>query len=273
MAPVAGGKPAAYAMDAFIEACSGATGAIVSKCVSYPLDLMKTLLASAGPNDTAVGIVTDIVRTKGIIGLYVGIGPKLTKSGVQKFLFFYVYDALLRLFRNLQGTAPNTFWNVIIGFVADFLGAPFVVPLDFITTQVQTTKTGEGTWAIVQRTMKEDGIWKFWDGFSGYVAGSWQPAVQFTFYGAKITVLSLKTHNNRFCFIADQLKAMYLKAMKKASTDDSHASESGLVLAPALTAFEAFTLGAGVWYYGSVLSQLQCNSHFASRQSQKFFLR
>ena len=205
-----GGSTSGDALDAFIEACCGSVGAIVSKIVSYPLDLMKTKLAVKEEGETALGLAQALIKERGLSGLYVGLLPKLTKSGVQKFLFFYPYAWMLQLYRDRFGAAPGSVANILIGFFSDFIGAPFVVPIDFVTTQVQTSRTKEGAIAVCQRVLQERGVWGFFDGFSGYVAGSWQPAVQFTFY--------------------DQLKVVYLKG-----------SVGGEAM---LTAFEAFLLGA-----------------------------
>ena len=74
------------AFEAFAAACSAATGAIVSMVISYPLDLMKTKLATQeGSEKGAVEVFQLLLRQKGVAGLYVGLGPRVLKNLVQKF--------------------------------------------------------------------------------------------------------------------------------------------------------------------------------------------
>jgi hypothetical protein len=120
----------------------------------------------------------------------------------------------------------------MIGFVSDVMGAPVVVPMDFLTTQVQTSKSGEGALSVLRRTLREKGAMAFYNGFSGYVAGSWQPAVQFTVY--------------------DQLKQTYLGSPTTNATAADAATPPPPPPPSALTAAEAFLLGA----LAKVLSEL-----------------
>ena len=115
---------------------------------------------------------------------------------------------------------------LMIGVVADCIASPFVVPINYVTTQVQTSTTGEGSFEVVWRTLSERGAGAFFNGIGSYIAGSWQPAIEFTVY--------------------DQMKAIYLHGRAVA----------------ALSAAEAFLLGSAcsalseAITYPTVLSQL-----------------
>jgi hypothetical protein len=187
------------AFDAFATACSGAVAAVVAKSVSYPLDLMKTKLAVAEGNKGPRAVAGELYHEQGIGGFYVGLGPKITKSVVQKFLFFYLYDFFMRRYKSMMGVKNlRVVTNILIGVVADWFASPLVVPINFITTQVQTSTTGDTTLTVISRTLGERGFFAFFDGLDSYIAGSWQPAVEFTFF--------------------DQLKVVFLRGGRVGNT-------------------------------------------------------
>jgi hypothetical protein len=198
------------AFEAFVTACSAAVGASIAKSLSYPLDLMKTKLAVAeGSGKGAIEVASDLFKEQGIGGFYRGLGPKVTKNVVQKFIFFYVYDTLIRRYKATMSLKEvGVVANLLIGVVGDWFASPFVVPINYITTQVQTSTTGDTAFTVIQRTLRERGFFAFFDGLDSYIAGSWQPALEFTFY--------------------DQLKSIYLRNWRA----------GGL-----LSALEAFSLG------------------------------
>jgi hypothetical protein len=187
------------AFDAFATACSGAVAAVVAKSVSYPLDLMKTKLAVAEGNKGPRAVASELYHEQGIGGFYVGLGPKITKSVVQKFLFFYLYDFFMRRYKSMMGVKKlRVVANILIGVVADWFASPLVVPINFITTQVQTSTTGDTTLTVISRTLGERGCFAFFDGLDSYIAGSWQPAIEFTFF--------------------DQLKVVFLRGGRVGNT-------------------------------------------------------
>ena len=199
------------AAEALANATSGAVGSVISKFLSYPMDLLKVKMSVKLPNETFGSVVASMQRQGGLRAFYVGLSPKLVRSGAQKFVYFYIYGALVQLYTRWKGVARlGVATNLFLGVLADWLSAPIIVPLDLVTTQRQTTK-GESTGTIVARIYRSRGVAGFYTGCTGYMSGSIQPACQFTIY--------------------DQIRHLYLRMVSVPGGE--------------LSASAAFLLGAG----------------------------
>lgn len=173
---------ASVAAEALANASSGAVGSVLSKFLTYPMDLLKVKMSVKQKGETFGSVIVAMNQEGGLGSFYVGLSPKLVRSGAQKFLYFYLYSALVQLHaRWSAGARLGVGANLILGLLADWLSAPVVVPLDLVTTQRQTTKN-ESIGAIVARIYRADGLAGFYKGCSGFMSGSIQPAVQFTIY-------------------------------------------------------------------------------------------
>jgi adenine nucleotide transporter 17 len=174
---------AAVAAEALASATSGAVGSVLSKFLTYPMDLMKVKMSVKKQGETFGSVVAAMRRQGGLKAFYVGLSPKLVRSGAQKFLYFYTYSALMQLHaRWAAGARLGVGTNLLLGLLADWFSIHVVVPLDLITTQRQTTKDEEGIGAILARIYNAEGLSGFYKGTSGFMSGSIQPAVQFTIY-------------------------------------------------------------------------------------------
>ena len=55
--------------DEFVEATTAAVSTAVSKISTYPLDIVKTRLATGGEGATAKSVVADLTAERGVAGL------------------------------------------------------------------------------------------------------------------------------------------------------------------------------------------------------------
>ena len=195
------------AMESFIEAVNAMIGSCVSKLATYPLDIIKTRLATSDSDKTITDVYADLTKDKGFLGLYFGVEYKVFKSSSAKFLYFYIYRALM-----IIASGPNrevsVAANLLIGYLGEFLSLPIVMPLEAVVSKTQTD--GISGRQAVAAMYKEDGIARFYAAPFAYVVGCCQPAIQYTIY--------------------DQIKRAYLLAMKTQDTQ--------------LSAFASFMLGA-----------------------------
>ena len=100
------------------------------------MDFLKVKLSVKREAENLRSIVNGIYTRAGLPGFYIGLGPKLAKSGAQKFVYFYVYEALIQFHAQFTGGAQlGVLLNLCLALLADYLCVPVVVPLDFLTTQ------------------------------------------------------------------------------------------------------------------------------------------
>lgn len=141
---------------------------------------MKLSVKTKG--ETWGSIVSGLIKQYGIRGLYIGITPKLFKSAAQKFIYFYLSEALMQIRLRLSPLPVGALQELGLSLLADYGCVPIVVPLEAITTQCQTAGDDAGMLRTSGRMYRESGLGGFFDGWSAYMAGSFQPAIQFTLY-------------------------------------------------------------------------------------------
>ncbi|KAF4713520.1 ADP/ATP carrier protein, partial [Perkinsus olseni] len=133
----------------FCAASSGAAGAAFSTLVMYPLDTVKTRLnvgvdENGEPYDKGtLDVLLRTVRSGGISALYRGLTAKLFHSVLQKFVYFYIYSAIIRVYesrRRAEGKLSVSA-NLALGYLAA-LGSVFVTtPVEIVQTRQQVGKS------------------------------------------------------------------------------------------------------------------------------------
>eukprot|EP00946_MAST-07B_sp_MAST-7B-sp1_P005281 g5281.t1 len=200
-------------MESFIEATNAAVGTAVSKLATYPLDIVKTRLALAEAGTSLASVVADLTKEKGVVGLYFGVENKLLKSCTAKFIYFYIYRALLGIVESSNGRI-SVATNLVIGYLGEFLSLPVVMPLEAVVSKSQSSGlTGP---QAVRAMYLEGGVRRFYAAPFAYIMGCCQPAIQYTMF--------------------DQVKRAFLAANAGVASAAKRTGE--------LTAFQAFALGA-----------------------------
>lgn len=164
-------------LDAIVEALNGGMGSAISKTVTFPLDLIKTRMASAATRTSAAKMASDIVKREGVPGLYKGLRPKLIKSVTGKVLYFYLYKLLGSLFVTSRNEAMSAAANLVVGFCSELFELPVIMPLEAIATRTQTSKMS--FWEAYSSLYAEG---KLYVALDAYVLGAFQPAIQNTLF-------------------------------------------------------------------------------------------
>ncbi|XP_024912192.1 mitochondrial glutamate carrier 1 isoform X2 [Cynoglossus semilaevis] len=102
------------------------------------------------PRPSATGITAELLRTRGLAGLYRGAGATLMRDVPFSMIYFPLFANLNALGRertggqgDMQAQAP--FWqSFVAGCTAGSIAAVAVTPLDVIKTRLQTLQKGEG---------------------------------------------------------------------------------------------------------------------------------
>lgn len=139
-----------YSPPAWISFLGGSLAGLTATVFTYPLDLVRTRLAStlfseqAARNETSKSMtktVMNIVRFEGFLGLFRGISPSLLGAipyeGV-KFLSFDIYKRTLReLFPHFTDGASDVTIKVAAGALAGATAGIILYPNDTIRKNMQ----------------------------------------------------------------------------------------------------------------------------------------
>ncbi|XP_023694412.1 mitochondrial glutamate carrier 1 [Paramormyrops kingsleyae] len=150
-----------------LAGCGAGTCQVV---VTTPMEMLKIQLQDAGrlaaqktvptgpsvaaqpppPRPSATNIALDLLRTRGLIGLYRGAGATLLRDVPFSMIYFPLFANLNSLGRRKQGCHGDVqerapfLQSFVAGCAAGSVAAVAVTPLDVIKTRLQTLKKGIG---------------------------------------------------------------------------------------------------------------------------------
>jgi len=202
------------AFIALVQASAGAAGAIVASAALQPVEVAKTRIQiSTGGDDSTWQTIRKIAAQDGVLGLWLGAGGKCTENGAKNFAYFYIYDGMNAIVK--RHMALSTAVKLVLGYVAGVGNTLINMPLEVISTKMQLDDAkGLGTLGMLRRIVQKEGFGTLYTGLGYNIALCINPAIQNT--------------------ILDKLKEALLASMKRRNPE----------VVPALTAFQAFTLGA-----------------------------
>ncbi|XP_026680228.1 mitochondrial glutamate carrier 1-like isoform X2 [Diaphorina citri] len=139
-----------------------AAGGLAGLCqivITTPMELLKIQMQDAGrvmaqaklagevvPKISATSIALELVKTKGIVGLYKGT----TATALRDVSFSVVYFPLFAQLNSLgprkkDGSGEAAFyWSFLSGCISGSMAALSVNPFDVIKTRLQVLKKGQG---------------------------------------------------------------------------------------------------------------------------------
>ncbi|XP_016961060.1 mitochondrial glutamate carrier 1 isoform X2 [Drosophila biarmipes] len=162
-------------------ALAGGLAGLFQIVVTTPMELLKIQMQDAGrvasaarsagrevKQFTAMDLTKKLLRERGILGLYKGVGA----TGVRDITFSMIYFPLMAIIndkgpRKADGSGEAVFyWSLMAGLVGGMTGAFLVTPLDVIKTRLQadSEKEFDGIVDCVQKTLKREGVTAFFKG-------------------------------------------------------------------------------------------------------------
>jgi len=142
-----------------------------------------------------------------------GIELSAFQSSVEKALYFFAYTALKRIHGTIQHLlrgrnhphSISTGTNILLGCLAEWAHLPITLPIDCLTTAIQTTKR-QNAMQLFLTILREGNMYK---GIQAYYVLCFKPALQYTVF--------------------EQIKATILKSRRKKSLTVTESFLLGMV--------------------------------------------
>jgi len=142
------------------EMIAGGSAGLCQIVVTTPMELLKIQLQDAGrvaaqmkasgqstanlPKISALGITKELIKSKGILGLYKGTGATMLRDVSFSMVYFPLFANLNRLGpRKHPGSNESVFWwSFVSGMIAGSVSACAVNPADVVKTRLQLLNKG-----------------------------------------------------------------------------------------------------------------------------------
>lgn len=186
------------------EVLSASLGGAVSASILYPLEVLKTRMqASDNEEDEDKGMVkyaTDLYHKEGFAVYLNGIETSAFQSAMEKAFYFFAYTVLKQGHQIVQTlVSPSStnqslggVANLALGCLAEWAHLPITMPIDCLTTAIQTSKQ-KNAFALMLGILKEGNMYK---GIQAYYVLCFKPALQYTIF-EQVKAAILKSRNTR----------------------------------------------------------------------------
>lgn len=144
------------------EMTAGGLAGLCQIIITTPMELLKIQLQDAGrvaatlkaagqstahlPKISALSVTKELLATKGIFGLYKGIGATMLRDVSFSMVYFPLFANLNKLGpRKHPGSSEAVFWwSFVSGMAAGSISAVAVNPFDVVKTRLQVLHKGAG---------------------------------------------------------------------------------------------------------------------------------
>ena len=113
--------------------------------------------------------VKDILKLRGVSGLYKGTPTQCLRDVPASILYFLSFEFLTYEGATKFPSIPSTMLNFLSGGVAGVLSWSIIVPFDVIKSKLQADTRGkyyDGFWDCALKCYQEDGVKAFFRGFT-----------------------------------------------------------------------------------------------------------
>lgn len=155
--------------------------------------------SSSSPSPTSmIGYSRKMYAEGGVSAFYTGIGTSAIQSATEKALYFFAYTALKNGYTSITGGDKiGTLPNLALGCAAEWAHLPVTLPIDCLTTKLQTDNpNNEHAFALISAMLSEKGIGGMYKGIQAYAVLCLKPSIQYTvFEQVKRIVLLGRRHD------------------------------------------------------------------------------
>ncbi|KZC11269.1 PREDICTED: mitochondrial glutamate carrier 1-like isoform X2 [Dufourea novaeangliae] len=161
-------------------------GGLAGACqiiVTTPMELLKIQMQDAGrvaaeakkagkavPKVSALSLTKDLLRKRGILGLYQGTGATALRDVTFSVIYFPMFARLNSLGPQREDGTAVFWWSFVSGCLSGSTAALMVNPFDVIKTRLQVIKkapgdpTYNGVFDCIGKTMRNEGPTAFFKG-------------------------------------------------------------------------------------------------------------
>jgi len=150
--------PASGPLPLTREMAAGGCAGLCQIVVTTPMELLKIQMQDAGriaaqakeqgkvvPKVSATSLATDLIRTKGILGLYRGTAATMLRDVTFSVVYFPLFARLNALGPRKPGSDEAVFWcSFLSGCASGSIAALCVNPFDVVKTRLQAVTKVEG---------------------------------------------------------------------------------------------------------------------------------
>lgn len=177
-----------------VHAISGMVGGVTAITAFYPLNIirLKIQVDEHMKSESVLKVARKIAEQDGFAGLYQGWWSSVVSLGASNFVYFYTYNALKTVYKNViaktQSTAIDPITNLVIASIAGvinvFATTPFWVAGTRLSTQGKKTtdRPYKGVWDCLTRIAAEEGVEALWKGVGPSLVLVSNPSIQFVAY-------------------------------------------------------------------------------------------
>lgn len=167
-------------IGAGLQMACGVVSGMATTLVTLPIQVVQTqknVHSNRGAPLSAGEALRDVLRAKGVRGLYVGISPALVLS-IYPAIQHTVFDSLRRRYLLLRPScsqlpAPVAF---LFGIIANVVALLLTYPLIYLKVRVQAQKVAKehhlGTFAMAAKIIGRHGLLALWQGFQSQVTNA-----------------------------------------------------------------------------------------------------
>lgn len=186
--------------DEIAHAIAGAGGGALSMIVTYPLVTLSTLAQTTkktkeedSKKTSSVEATKQILKEKGILGLYSGLELALYGITLSQFIYYYFYEFTLNVFlkankaAKLKRSGLSTFQSIITGAIAGAITVVGTNPFWVANTRMMTKAKEHGalsgsTVKAILEIVEQDGLGTLFAGVFPALVLVINPIIQYTIF-------------------------------------------------------------------------------------------
>lgn len=251
------------------EVLAASVGGAISASILYPLEVLKTKMQAVDEddedkNDDMITFSSKLYRREGL-GVFVrGVETSAFQSALEKALYFFAYTFLKEAYTVVYGSGQiSAMPNLALGCLAEWAHLPISMPVDYWTTQIQTSTDAPVKILLAMLSMKNKS--KTWyKGIQAYYVLCFKPALQYTVFeqvkamwvqgrvhktlgAAEAFALGMFARTVATVLVFPYVRAKVLLQKAKSSADDDDANVQGGGGTAAASPKEELTMSSVLW--------------------------
>lgn len=223
------------------EVISACVGGVFSASALYPLEVLKTNMQASSGNVTdeagnddendnnkmqqrsSLTLAKGMYKEGGLGAFYNGVTTSAFQSATEKALYFFAYSNFKNAYTKISSSEMGMIANLTLGCAAEWAHLPITLPIDCLTTKIQTNTDSnkQGAFALMAAMLSEKGVAGMYKGIQAYIVLCLKPSMQYTLF--------------------EQLKKMLLAG--RGEKKNSRTNRRDIQRRQELSAMEAFFLG------------------------------